>query len=118
MEIKEIVAAIAEKPPAPDQLQTAADELNMSLDELLESIAREIAEGYLRGIYSWAFGDSAMNNLFATAYGLSDICLPKFAFDVYIAFDEGEYIHKESPELDGEPRTKALLKPIVGEISA
>ena len=55
-----------------------------------------------------------MNVLSAAAYNVpDDFGLTDFAWAVYLAFDEGEYIHHDSPEMDGEPRTKALLAEVL-----
>ena len=113
MNLPTLVHSIYKKPPTAAQLEEAANSMSISLETLLDAFAREVAEGYMSGKYPWEVGDRAMNNLFATAYGPADICLPQFAYDVYIAFDEGEYIHKDQPEFDGEPRTKALLRPLL-----
>ena len=64
----------------------------------------------MRGDYSYAFGDRAMNHLFIFAYGSAGPGLPAFAWKVYGAFDEGEYDRPgEAAESQGEARTKALL---------
>lgn len=113
MNLPSLVQSIYAKPPTAAQLEEAANSMSISLETLLDAFAREVAEGYMSGKYSWEVGDCAMTNLFATAYGPADICLSQFAYDVYIAFDEGEYMHKDQSELDGEPRTQALLRPLL-----
>lgn len=108
-----IQSAYVERPSALS-LEQAAVHLNVPVDSLLNMFAREVADGYLSGKYSWEFGDVVMNNLCSCAYVFSDLCLPDFARGVFVAFDEGEYIHRgEAPELDGEPRTKALLAALI-----
>lgn len=94
---------------------SAADAAGVSIHTLSDAYSREVAEGYLAGRWPWETGDRAMNDLYAAAYNVpDDFGLSDFAWDVYVAFDEGEYIHADSPEMDGEPRTKALLSQVFG----
>jgi hypothetical protein len=116
MKVKDLVAAIQAKPPTPAQLKTAAATMHVSLEGLMVQVAKDIAESYMSGAYSWAFADAAMMNLYATANGPARLAFPQFAFDVYVAFDEGESKHRDNPALDGESRTKELLKPLLGGI--
>jgi hypothetical protein len=114
MTLQNLIQSASVERPSAAVLEQAAVTLNTSLNALLNAFAREVAEGYLDGKYSWEFGDTVMNNLYSCAYVFSDLCLPDFAWNVFAAFDEGEYIHTgESPELDGEPRTKALLLQLI-----
>lgn len=100
------------------ELVEAAIELRLDERALCDLVAREMGEGYLAGKYSWEFGDATMNNLFSTAHGDADCGFSDFAWDVFAAFDEGEYHHADSPELDGEPRTKLMLEAVFGRSSA
>ena len=92
-----------------DLVVATASRLDISFAALCDAFARELAEGYTREEYSWEFCDAAINSLYGSAYGDSDIGLPEFAFRVYEAFDEGEYRHFDDSGPDGPPRTRALL---------
>jgi hypothetical protein len=47
-------------------------------------------------------------------YVFSNTCLPEYAWQVFTAFDEGEYVHPGDPmDFDCETRTRALLAKIV-----
>jgi hypothetical protein len=96
-------------------MEDAACTLGISLLSLCDEFALEIAQGFMRGEYSWEFGDAAMNRLYSCAYGSADFGLPDFAFQVYEAFDEGEYRHLNQPGPDGPPRTRALLEPLLAK---
>ena len=100
---------LAMKCPEVGVLEKSAVGVGKTVHILLDDLARHVAEGYLTGTYSWEFGDQAMNHLYQAAYVSEDICLPKYAMEVFLAFDEGEYKHEDYPEMDGEPRTRALL---------
>jgi hypothetical protein len=91
-------------------VEAAASDLRMSLNDVCDAFAKRVAQGYLDGEYSYRIGDTAMNSLFAFAYPMSGTGLPNLARQVYEAFDEGEYHHLgEAEELQGEVRTKSLL---------
>jgi hypothetical protein len=86
----------------------------LSIHEVYTAFAKDVHEKYIQGIYTWRFCDAAMNSLYSYAYVFSDTCLPDYAWHVFIAFDEGEYIHPGDPiDFDCETRTKALLGEIV-----
>jgi hypothetical protein len=110
--LNELIGKIADQPPRAALLRKAAAQRSISLDALLDEVARHIAESYLGAKYTWDYADKAMNNLYNAAYVLDDFCLPNYAMQVYLAFDEGEYKHMDSRDLDGEPRTKAILNSI------
>jgi hypothetical protein len=105
----ELIQRLAKASISETELDEIATDRQHSLSELCEAVAREVAEGYLSATYSWELCDNAMNNLFASAYAFGDFGLPDYAWRVFEAFDEGEYVHSTNPELDGERRTKALL---------
>ena len=101
------------------QMEAAALQMGISLDALSDLIAKTIALDYVNGSISWEFGDKVMNRLYGWAYGPLDVGLSEFAWDVYIAFDEGEYIHKgDTPGLPSDARTMPLIKQALGVASA
>lgn len=119
MTLDGLIQSTFTEPPTAALLEKTAVELNIPIESLLDAFVLEVAEGYISGKYAWDFVDVAMNNLYTCAYALSDLCLPDFAYQVFIAFDEGEYIHEDSvPGSDGEPRTKMLLAALMEKHSA
>lgn len=96
--------------PSVGELSEYASECGLSLDEALERLSREVAQGFLSGVYTWHFGDRVMNNVYTASYVLSDICMPSGAFDIFCAFDAGEYSNDRADgQAEGEERTRALL---------
>ena len=119
MTLLELIQAAHSKGIEPQQMETVALELGVTVEELADLVARTIAVDYLNGDIPWAFGDKVMNSLYGWAYGPIDIGLSEFAWDVYIAFDEGEYIHKGEPrDLPSDYRTLPLIKQALGVVSA
>lgn len=65
--------------------------LGVSPHDLFNEYAKQVADGFLAGRYSWVSADSAMNAFFAYWSTHSQAFnLPDFAFGVYLAFDAGE----------------------------
>jgi hypothetical protein len=94
----------------PSDVETVAQQLDCSTDDICDAFAKRVAQGYLRGEYSFTAADAAMNALFGFAYPVTGAGLPSLASRVYEAFDEGEYVHAGEPEdSQGEVRTKGLL---------
>ena len=103
MTIPHLVETAAAAPLKSSIIERACEEEKMSLFELYDAFALHVAEKYLSGEYSWRFCDDAMNHLFTYAHPVSLSGMPAFAFEVYSAFDEGEY----RPE--GEALSKRLI---------
>lgn len=114
MTLNQLIQRVSRKPLSASELETAAADLRLSINAVFDAIAKEVGEGYLLGKYCWEVGDAVMNNVFATAYPVTQCGLPDFAWRVFAAFDEGEYFHAGEPaEHDGEPRTKTMLAAIL-----
>ena len=96
MRLSELIErAASDQRLQPSDVESAAAEMGLSIGDLLDAFARSVATDYLQGRISFNFADVAMN------------------WDVYIAFDDGEYIHEGMPEEEqGEVLTRALLSRI------
>ena len=115
MTIDHLIGIASDGPLDTAVVEAAASDLALSVNHVFNAFAKRVAQGYLRGEYSYTVGDAAMNNLFAFAYAISGIGLPNLALQVYEAFDEGEDHHAgEREELQGEVRTKTLLARVAG----
>jgi hypothetical protein len=110
-----IAKAASEQGIRPSDVLAAVSASDKPWKELFDEFARIVAERYCRGECSWEFGDLAMNSLWGHAVNHGGAEFPEFAFSVYIAFDEGEYVQRDGPpEMDAEPRTRALLARLLG----
>jgi hypothetical protein len=112
-----IAQAIATRRIDVSAFNACARDLAVARDDLANLYAREVATGYLEGRYAWQDGDDAMNAL-SSLFNLSYEGLRGLALNVFIAFDEGEYIHQGDEAHDGEPRTRSLLTRFVGHLGA
>ena len=107
MDAHDLLTAAADGSLNEAELDAIATASKSTVDELFDAIARQAAKCFLNGHCGWERGDAAMNHLFGLAYGPRDVGLTEFAWQVYLAFDEGEYIHP------GEPRTRKLLESLM-----
>lgn len=113
MTIDELIQIAHERSPGPDEVQAAAASLQMDVPAVYDRFARKVANGYLSGEFDFTYSDAAMNGLFGYAYPGGGPEFTRLAWQVYHAFDEGEYLHSGEPtELQGEPKTRALLSKI------
>jgi hypothetical protein len=117
MTLKQIVAQMLVGRTDLASFDAASREAGVSRDELATLFAREVANGYLHDRYTWQEGDNALNSLNGL-FNLNGERLSGLALDVFLAFDEGEYIHDGDEANDGEPRTKSLLSRLHPQLGA
>jgi len=92
MELDDLIAiAASNRPLSLADVEAVARQMGLPLPGLMDEFARVVATRYLQGGYSYGFSDMAMNQLFSFAYPGSDLGLTDFAWQVFEAFDEGEY---------------------------
>jgi hypothetical protein len=58
--------------------------------EKCDLIATDLASRYLEGSISWADADTCANNIYDLMISHCRPQMPDFAWDVFLAFDEGE----------------------------
>ncbi|MDP5144444.1 hypothetical protein ORJ00_16970 [Rheinheimera baltica] len=80
-----------------------ASSQKLSLVDFVNSFALALAKGYQDKRYDFEFSDGAANWLFGfmtdeVFLNSNNNTLPSPAYDVYLAFDEGEYHHKGDAE--------------------
>jgi hypothetical protein len=65
-----------------------------------DHFARYVGRGYLNGSLTYDVADRAMNGLYLYCYHLGvDRGMPDYAFRMFNAFEEGEYMHDgDSPD--------------------
>ena len=91
---------------------TTALELHLPVSGVIDLFARTVATRYLQGDYSYERADMAMNQLYGFAYMANDLGFSEFAWEVFYAFDEGEYVHADPESTHGEELTRELLNKI------
>ena len=118
MDIEDLIQTAATRPLKEGEVQEGVRVTRLSVEDLFDTIAKSIAERFVRGQCTWEFADSVMNSLTAFAWthpggrGLSD-----YTLKVYHAFDQGEYSHPGEPEeLQGEVKTRHLLATMIPEL--
>lgn len=74
-------------------------QLGLRPAELLNTLSIEAARRFILGEMSFEIGDDIMNGLFTVIVDLGmDEQMPQPAFNIYLAFDEGEYHHSGGSE--------------------
>ena len=66
----------------------------VSRDHFYYLFAKHVAEEFVNGELSYSDGDVAMNNL----AGLSEFKIDGFPWEIFSAFDSGEFYRSEDPE--------------------
>ncbi|HKE86403.1 MAG TPA: hypothetical protein VKB50_21745 [Vicinamibacterales bacterium] len=110
MTLDALIQAASESPLRAKHVEAAAENLRATAGELYDLFARTVAQRYLSGELSYTSGDAAMTHLFGYATSGGGPELSRLAWQVFEAFDEGEYVHVGEPaEQQGEVKTRALL---------
>lgn len=109
-----ITTAASNQPLSPADVESVARNSGVPVPQLLDLFARTVATRYLREDCSYGFADVAMNQLLGFAHGESGPGLSDFAWQVYDAFDGGEYLR------DGEAvdPPEQLTRELLGRISS
>jgi hypothetical protein len=92
----------------------------VSHEDLCIAFAERVASEYLASRLSFEAADRAMNRLYTFSYVDKDRGMPRLAWEVFDAFDEGEYQHNGDPE-DTDPEvkyTKPKIEQIVARVSS
>ncbi|ATB67561.1 hypothetical protein [Pseudomonas mosselii] len=83
--------------------------------DLLNALSIETARRFISGAISYEAGDNIMNGLFTAIVELgTDEEMPQPAFDIYLAFDDGEY-HRPGDSEHIQP-SERYTKPYLTEI--
>ncbi len=85
----------------------------LSRSQVFEEIARFLALGFNDSELSFSFCDAIVNDLFGP---YTDTAKPKseLFWEVYLAFDEGEYFHDNNRE---EDPVEVYTRPMIARIS-
>jgi len=85
--------------------------------QLFDEIAKYLAQGFHTSELSFEFCDAVVNDLFGPVTNTSGP-KPEVFWDVYSAFDEGEYYHGNNRDEDPvETYTRPMIDRIVRETS-
>jgi hypothetical protein len=88
--VLECIATPSGNPLWPNKHLGFCEDHALSLGAFFNAFAKHVAVEFARGEMSYSDGDCAMNRLF----GIADFDhFGPFAWAVYAAFDEGEYLH-------------------------
>jgi hypothetical protein len=122
MTLKEIIEKAADGQLNSEQVEDFCSAAGMAFSVFCDEFARVIATEYSDGRFAYTFCDSAMNALFAFTTNRivdhpSKDFLPDYSYSVYLAFDEGEYRHRNDPPnvSSEELYTKPMIARIISK---
>ncbi len=97
-----------------DDIQRWTALTGASTSALYDQIAIYLAKGFHSSDLTFDFCDAVANDLFGFINSVEEE-FPKCFYDVYCAFDEGEYFHRAAPEKDP---IEAYTRPLIAQIAA
>ena len=103
--LDQMIRACSAQPIPEDAVALIREQAGWSREHFCDEFSRRIAHGYAIGRLSYDVADAAMNRLYVFGYGNESGGLPAYSWDVYRAFDEGEYRHYGDAE-DVDPEQK------------
>ena len=110
MSLDRLIELAFSRTPTFEEVEQVARLEHVSVEKLLDLLARRVAERYHEGVYTFGDADAAMNHIFAWATTFMDKGLPAFAGKVFEAFDAGEFERPGvSQDEQGEALTRTLL---------
>ena len=89
---------------------------SLTREEFCDLFSKRVAHEFAADRLTFEIGDAAMNRLYSFAGRSSGGNIPSYTWDVFLAFDAGEYFRREDPE-DVDPVEK-YTRPDVLEIVA
>ncbi len=102
MTLGEIIETSSKRGLERDTVESFCMEETITLPAFCDRFARTVAHCYASNEREFEFCDGAINNLYAFMIASCIDTLPDYAFSVFLAFDEGEYHHRNDP-CDADP---------------
>lgn len=106
--------------PVPDLL-ALAEQASCGTSELLDQLSLHVARAFVDGALPFERGDFIMNSVFGTLcasdFPSDYLDMPDLTYEVYLAFDSGEYRRPEdAPDVDPvEKYTRPMLLRLLEE---
>jgi hypothetical protein len=101
-------------PSLEDELAVLTSETGFSQEEIYDEIALALAEGFNVDRWSYDFCDRVVNDLYGMRISAGNIDFPDRFWEVFKAFDEGEYHHSGDNRAVVDPVEK-YTRPLIGE---
>jgi hypothetical protein len=106
----------AGRPFSEGDVDAACRYTGLTRGALFDAISRRVARGYASGELSFDFCDAVMNHMYSFMMLNYDMAPPDYSYSVFLAFDEGEYQHRDDPE--NSSSEDLYTKPMIPEILA
>lgn len=119
MDLENFVKQIVENKTRKDDYLKCADEVGIDVPKFFNRVSLYIAHSFINGSMPYDYADCAMNEICPemTDYCIeNDIPLIEPCFQIYVAFDLGEYTCKDGCNLV-KKHTRPSLEKILGTYS-
>jgi len=100
----------ADQPPNEAAVDAACAEAGITREVFYDALAWYVANEFAANRLSFEDGDAAINRIF----GLAQFALPELAFEIFSAFDDGEFQRPEVP--GGLDPVNLYTRPAIAEI--
>jgi hypothetical protein len=118
--IDDILAICITRAPRTEEIEAYCAASGVGVEEALNIVALSLARRYDAGEMTFAESDRAANSLHSWSMLKRDRLLPEPAYQVFLAFDEGEYRHNgDANDVDPEAKyTRPMIKELLRGIDA
>jgi hypothetical protein len=115
MGIDELFKIATTRAPEGDEIAACCVALGSDVECALNSIALALAQRYDSGLMDFAACDSMVNALHGWCLLSRHCILPEPTYQVFLAFNEGEYHHNKDPhDVDPESKyTRPMIKAVL-----
>ena len=86
--------------------------LSQSRSRLYDQVAMNLAQGFYAFELTFVFCDAVVNDLYGVITSANERC-PALFWDVYLAFDEGEYYHGNNQD---EDPVEVYTRPMIARV--
>ena len=115
MTLTELIQKASDGPLTRAEVGDFCSHAGITFPAFCDEFSRVVATGYFGGTLSYTFCDGAMNNLFAfMTLQMTEDPLPDYSYSVFLAFDAGEYYHREDSR-NSSPE-ELYTKPMIADI--
>jgi hypothetical protein len=112
----EAIAALAEKAAlqqlTEDDVPRLAGEVGLSRGALYDALHLYLARGYAARELTYEFCDRAVNHVM----GVTGYDVPDLAWEIFSAFDEGEYYHSPEEQAQEEDPAEKYTRPWIERV--
>ena len=116
MTLDDVIRKASDQPLVDSEVDAFCAAHSITREQFADAVSRSVATGYHNGDLGFSFCDGVMNHLYAFITQRGELPMPPYAQSVFVAFDEGEYYHRD--DLPGASPEELYTKPRIRDIIA